>query len=359
MAEAARRQTTGSSPRRRSVDLDLFKMLLVWGMVAAHCFELLTETPHPLVILWSETADFYSFTGFMLAFGIGVGLQGGSSSRPLLLRLRPALLLLLATFVSEIAYDWGVERAPLNWALFRPLLSLSHLYGWSEFLATFFVLYLVIAVARPVLVWLAQWPWIVLAIAACLASTLVVVDKEWPLIATVVGTTRFASFPLLSYLPWFLIGIFVGRRGTIEPTSLLWLGACVATAIYVYVIWQAGEEPSRFPPSWVWIIGPGLPLAFLLAFSHEVAHRVPLPAVLLGPGRHVLGSLLLSNLVIFGTRRFFGFRFGAPLTVLLSAVGLIALVTLFALLLDRVPLPRPFGDGRFSGRETAAVNKRR
>src|SRR5206468_3619827 len=96
-------------------------------------------------------------------------------------RLRPVLLLLVATWVSELAFEVLVDKKPLTPDLLLPLFTLSRLYGWSEFLASFTVLYLIIAVARPLLVAIgSSWLLLVIATLACLASTYVVSSQDIP-----------------------------------------------------------------------------------------------------------------------------------------------------------------------------------
>ena len=114
----------------------------------------------------------------------------------------------------------------------------------------------------------------------------------------------------------------------------------MATAIFAYVVWRAGGElPARFPPSVAWIIGPALPLLLYLMVARGLA-ILPIPALLLGPGRHVLAALLVSNLIIFALRWAFAYRLGAWWWTTILAVSIIVVVTLWALALDRMKASR-------------------
>lgn len=317
----------------RAADLDLLKALLVWGMITAHCIQLLALRPKPPALVISDFINLITFSGFMFAFGLGVGLSKRDKGWGQ--RLGPVLLLLLATWISELAFTVLVDKKPLTPDLLIPLFTLSRLYGWSEFLASFTVLYLVIAVVRPLLVRIATTPMLLaLAILACFASTWIVVSQDIPLLATIVGTTNFASFPLLAYLPWFLVGIAFGRDRS-RPNRIDWPLATIATAAFVYVLWrQGGELPGRFPPTILWVVGPALPLLLYLAASRAIAATGRVPQILLAPGRHVLASLLLSNLIIFGLRYAVGYRLGAWWWTPILAVGIIAAATLWSAALD-------------------------
>jgi hypothetical protein len=285
----------------RAADLDLLKTILVVGMIGAHVIELITRAPAPEAQAFAFYIDLISFSGFMFAFGIGVGLPAGTrKTRTAWSRVRPVLLLLLATYVSELAFVVLVDRQRLMVPLVIDLLTLTRLFGWSEFLATFFVLYALIAVARPVLVRIGQSPILLIAVSAlCLAGTLLVSDAPVPVLAAIIGTTRFASFPLLAYLPWFLLGIWYGSR----PLRL-WqvIPAAAATLGFWFYMQRFGAPPSRFPPSALWVIAPAAPLLIYLFVSRAVAAGLRIPRALLVPGRHVLSFLVLSNLIIFTTR---------------------------------------------------------
>lgn len=317
----------------RAADLDLFKTMLVWGMITAHCIQLLAFRPKPAAMAISEVINLITFSGFMFAFGWGLGLSRGAP-KSWWARLYPVLLLGLATWVSEFAFMALVEKAKFDGALIYNILTFSRLYGWSEFLASFFVLYAIIAVARPWLIAIGErWYLMVPAAIACLAATWIVVSRDIPLLATLVGTTNFASFPIIPYLPWFLLGIFYARNPE-HPRAADWVLAAIATALCA--LWTAyyGEYPGRFPPTVLWIAGPALILMLYLLVARVVGRRVPIPRVLLGTGRHVLAALLVSNLIIFGLRYLVGFRLGQWWWTPILAVSIIAIVTLWAWVLD-------------------------
>jgi hypothetical protein len=171
------------------------------------------------------------------------------------------------------------------------------------------------------------------AAIACLASTWLVISLDVPLLATVVGTTNFASFPVLPYLPWFLLGIFYARKPK-HPQAVDWVLAATGTGLCA--LWTAyyGEYPGRFPPTVLWVVGPALILMLYLLFGRVVGRRVRVPAFVLGTGRHVLAALLVSNLIIFGLRYLVGYRLGQWWWTPILAVSIIAIVTLWAWVLE-------------------------
>lgn len=188
--------------------------------------------------------------------------------------------------------------------------------------------------ARPLFVAVAARPlWLLTASVASLAMTMVTTGLWWPLIGGVLSHRGYPNFPILPYLPWFLLGLHLGlRRRRIEAGDLA-LGAA-ATGAFLLYLGQEGRLPERFPPSVLWIVGPGLPLALYLWASERLGRWVP--PLLLAGGRHVLASLVLSNLLIFGIRYVWGFPVQGGWAILGASLGLFAGVTLWGALLDRL-----------------------
>jgi hypothetical protein len=314
---------------RRSQALDLLKTMLIVGMVATHVIQLVSRSMPAWTNAFADVINLLTFSGFLFAFGLGLGLSRGDP-RSLAQRLRPAVLLLLAAYISSFAFATLVDREPVTIKLILDIVTLRRLFGWSEFLATFAVLYLLLAVARPLLIATAIRPW-ALAVASllCMASTMIVLDAGWPIIPTLLGTTRFASFPLLPYLPWLLFGIAMGRRDDVP--IWLFVVAAVPTAAFYFVAHTSGQLPERFPPTALWILGP----AWLILVYWQVTRAIgrwTLPSWMVLPGRHVLSFLLLSNLALFTVRRLWGrpvhdIATWLPATsVLLATIGLIWLI---------------------------------
>jgi hypothetical protein len=318
----------------RAQYLDLYKTVLVWGMVGAHVVQLLGLRLGAGAAAYSDYINLITFSGFMLAFGLGTGLSR-PRRRSLGERVRPALVMLACVYISSLAFVMLVDRRPVTPELLADLLSFRRLFGYSEFLASFFVLYVVIAVARPLLVAIAERPLVLaLAIVACLAVTSVTTDQFIPFAGTLIGHRRYASFPLLPYLPWFLMGLRLGRRDGVAGPVEVGL-ALIASAAFGWVFWRAGYSlPERFPPSIAWIVGPALPLLVYLVAARAIADHLRLPALLLAPGRHVLAALLLSNLIIFSTGRLFFKPARQPLAAVAIAIAALVAVTLWCAAMD-------------------------
>jgi hypothetical protein len=318
-------QEAAAAPRR-SQALDLFKTVLVVGMIATHVIQLIADGLPEWTYVYAETINLVTFSGFLFAFGLGLGLSR-SPSRPLWQRLLPVLLLLLAAYVSSYAYETLVEWEPASASLLVDIVTLRRLFGWSEFLATFAVLYLLLAVARPLFIAVAVHGWaLAAATILCLASTAIIINEEWPVIATLVGTDRFASFPLLPYVPWLLVGIAIGRLGGVPDWALAL--AVAPTAVFYTILQTTGELPGRFPPTAVWIVGPALLLLLAWKVLAIVGERWHVASWLLLPGRHVLSYLLVSNLVLFTVQHHWERPVQDVGTWLLSSAAIIVVIGL-------------------------------
>ena len=319
----------------RALPLDLFKTLLVAGMISAHVIQLITEEPPRWAWIWSDVVNLITFSGFMLAFGLGVGLSTERTrQRSLGERAWPAIKMLIAVWVSSFGFLLLVERATLDGWLIRELMMTEVLFGWSEFLTSFLVLYILLAIARPAFIWVATRPtWLIAASGSALAATMVTTGAYWPLVGGLIGHQGYPNFPVLSYLPWFLIGIHLGARWPWITAGEIAVGAA-ATGSFLLFLWQEGRLPERFPPSLLWIIGPGLPLALYLWTTEQAARWVPYPEVVLAAGRHVLASLVLSNLLIFSVRYVWGWPVVGAWEILGTSLGLVVTVTLWGVLLS-------------------------
>jgi uncharacterized membrane protein (DUF485 family) len=331
----------------RLVYLDVFKTLLVYGMVGAHVIMLLGNGLKPWASSYVDFINLISFSGFMLAFGIGTGLQRKDGRKhSFSARVWPALLMLGAVYVSSLGYIVLVEERALTQKLLLDLATMRVLFGFSQFLASFFVLYVAVALARPLFLKLGESAVLIALVSAlCLAATLFVSNADFPLWPAIVSTTRFQSYPLIAYLPWFLIGIYLGRRGSV-PNLWLFGPAILATGAFVAFIMMQGDLPPRFPPSALWIAGGALPLMVYLFGAQLLGGRAAIPEALLLPGRHALRFVVLSNLAIFGARHFFGRPLHDWPAIAATVLGIILAITLLSLAANAVMAQQAPAKGR-------------
>ncbi len=287
----------------RAADLDLFKTLLVIGMIFAHVVQLADLSPGRAEQDLALYANLVTFSGFMLAFGLGVGRAGVSARKTSGAKISAPLKLYAAYAVSSFAFILLVERHGVGAKEVADVLLMRRLHGYSEFLASFFLLSPLTTFFRPQVIAFGQRAWAPLfaglvSLAACLLAPTAL---EWPLIGAAFGSLSFPTFPLPQYGFWFALGIYVARGGrAMAPAP--WLLAGAATLAFC-LAWHAnGALPMRFPPSPFWVAGAALPLLFTVWLARAATERLSFPAWAMSPGRHVLFFLMASNLALFANR---------------------------------------------------------
>ncbi|WP_138495274.1 acyltransferase family protein [Paenibacillus pinistramenti] len=306
-----------TAERRRDRSIDLFKGLLVAGMVYCHCLQFFSDQQvYPAGQRWIDIINLITFSGFVFSFGYASQLAYYSKSfrRAAPRMLLTAFKMLVAFWLSGLAYRLFIDGRPLSWAGIRPVLLVEEMPGWSEFLISFAYLTLAGLVLFVPLKWAVRRKAAgFLAAALLLAATYIPYGAIHAVkLGPLIGTRDFASFPAVQYFPYYLLGMLFAKYRIGWDWRVL-AGAAAASACFVWKWLAPGEGgvlPERFPPSLWWIIGPALVLYgyYLLArvlgrFQDRWMERSAHPFYLLQPlevmGRNVLWFLLLSNMLIF------------------------------------------------------------
>ncbi|MBO7747965.1 hypothetical protein I8J29_27610 [Paenibacillus sp. MWE-103] len=297
---------SGGGPRKRESAIDLFKGLLVLGMVYGHTLQFFSDQriyPNGQTVI--DFINLITFSGFVFSFGYVSQLayyrKTFREAAPRM--LSAAAKTLGAFYVSGLAYRLFIDGRVLSWANVKPVLLLNDMPGWSEFLWSFtYLMVLGLALFVPLKALTAR-RWTGFAAAALLLLTTylpygsVHVMKLGPLI----GTRDFASFPVLQYFPYYLVGMLFARHRIVRDWRVL-AGAALATGAFLWKWLADGALPERFPPSVWWILGAALPLYgyYLLA---RLMERTPAPfAAFDAMGRNVLWCLVMSNLLLFSLK---------------------------------------------------------
>lgn len=130
--------------QQRNIELDMFKILLVLGMIIAHIFQLLHDgfMFKRIISYFSIYINAVTFSGFLFAFGCAT--QMAYLSRPKDEGLKKKLIkngyrLLLAFYISGFAYTLLVaQNLTLEEAI--KIMYLWRIPGYSEFLLSFAML---------------------------------------------------------------------------------------------------------------------------------------------------------------------------------------------------------------------------
>ncbi|MDI9519968.1 MAG: hypothetical protein QM308_02240 [Bacillota bacterium] len=346
------------SSAKRDRSLDIFKGLLVIMMTCCHVSQFFGDhDAHPLLNSLETAANVLVFPGFVLAFGAAAQLayyrKPFKKALPGMLRMVARSL--AAFYLSGIAFRVIREGKPFGASAVQRILLLQDLPGWSEFLAAFAVIgVLSILLYAPVKATQGR-PWLLIpaGLVCLLMCFLPYQSIRHPLLRLLAGTTAYACFPALQYLPYFLIGVYYARGGKSKWSlpALLFL----MTALGLLRWRQLGYLPTRFPPDIGWVLLPAVGLGLLLALSRVFdrfqVKRFPSLAprfVLSSLGRNSLFYLLCGNLAIFALAGrkaaprlrargwgLFSYSISTPLGVLLWTLALLLAIAFMAGLVRR------------------------
>lgn len=249
-----------------------------------------------------DVVNIVSFTGFVFSFGY-VG-QLAYYNKPLKAvygrMLSTSLKTLVAFYISGTYYRLFLDQKPLAWSTFKPILLLEDIPGWSEFLISFSLIMLTGMVVFKPLTWLLERKYIFWAIVLLLLATTYLPYEKVSMnqIGLLIGTRKFASFPVLQYFPYYLIGMYVARY-KVGWNWRFFVGSFAASGIFItYVVTKQGL-PERFPPSIYWMLSSAFLLYVYFLAAKVLVTRMKYTNFLHVLGQNVLLFLLLSNIMIF------------------------------------------------------------
>jgi hypothetical protein len=135
----------------------------------------------------------------------------------------------------------------------------------------------------------------------CLGFTLLPAKLPYvPLISQLIGGQGFIAYPVIQYLPLFLLGIFQARHSD-QFNARIYFGLAIAGVLLYIMFIFFGNPLLRFPPSAGWIVCSAGIFFFYAWFAHLVNAKFPslIQKYLNAVGQNVLAYLLLSNVVLF------------------------------------------------------------
>lgn len=290
--------------QQRDYSIDLFKGILVIGMVYAHVIQFFGQTENSVGMEFvSNYANVITFSGFVFCFGYVF--QKAYLTKPFekvwLKMVVTSLKTLAAFYLSGLSFRIFISGIPLQWEHIGPVLLLKDIPGWSEFLVSFALFSFISIVLFP---WLKRL--IKLKLLFWTVNGLLLLTTWFPYdsvtinqLGLLIGTRQFAVFPVLQYMPYYLIGIYFARHSI--GWGWKWLiGSALATGIFIWDYASNGWVlPERFPPTVQWILGATLILYLYYLFTRWVVRRSWQIKPLISIGQNVLFYLLISNIFIF------------------------------------------------------------
>ncbi|MDD2325300.1 MAG: hypothetical protein PHW63_04765 [Alphaproteobacteria bacterium] len=315
--------------KRRDSSLDLFKTILICLMIWAHTIQLLDNINLSAAELFlSRLANLICFSGFVMAFGMGFAhsLNNTRSKNETALQVwKQPLTLYLAYLVCGVTYLTLVDNRPLSWGWGRWMVPMTILYAYTEFLATFVFFSLLTKPLRSL------FTKVVIAPVFLFLSTFVALYLSFfppssplvPILPVLIGYHKGAVFPLVYYMPWFLLGFWYVRL-KLTPNVAVAVACFMASLPCAFFLYVEGELPRRDPPQAIWLMAAAFPLYLLFLLTSWAAKSDKMPAFMLAPGRQPLFFYVASSLVLFFLTYLFGQQNHAFLTNTLIAIALLS-----------------------------------
>ena len=299
--------------KRRDLKMDFLKGLLVLGMVGCHVFQFFVPLNlHPVADRLTWYVNAVTFSGFVFTFGYTntLAYYRKDFSSVWVKMLRNSWRLLLAFYGSGIAFRVFVTNQPMTFKMIKPILLLADMPGWSEFIISFAYFMVIGMVGFGLFQSLLKKPkWLLVISGLLLMTTFIPYDLiTFNPLGVLIGTRNFAVFPVLQYMPYYLLGMYFSEVNV----GMDWkfgLGATLMTLSgFIYMAMNAWQLPGRFPPTIFWILLPGLPIYLYYCMGILVTDRWEMGHLINGFGRYSMYYLLMSNVLIFslsGTKAFY------------------------------------------------------
>lgn len=294
---------SGKTVRQR--EIDIMKGILTVTMILCHSIQFFGVEKDPVQGTLVNFINLATFPGFVFCFGyVGntayfmKGWQEGARKMG-----KNALRILVAFYLSGIAYVALVEGKIFRVDFMKEVILLQKYPGWSEFLASFAAVLLVGMILFPVFRNMNGKIFACAALISGLACFIPyeLVHNSW--LALLIGSQHYKTFPVVQYGIFFAAGIWFNRKQIRWKWQVLAVCACLEIpCLYCYVM--AGRLPERFPVS-IWYLCGGFLLVYLYyllsCFLEKMQSGVWRRPVdyLERVGADSLYYLLFSNLLIF------------------------------------------------------------
>lgn len=318
----------------RDYSVDYFKGILVIGMVYAHVLQFFSDiTIFPSVQYSTQFFNLITFSGFVFCFGYVCQLAYYSKPFKRIYRkmLFTGLKVLTAFYISGLAFQLFVGNQPLDIETIMPIILLQIIPGWSEFLISFALFILIGLALFRCFVWLSDRPYIFWTV------TIIILLTTWidygqinsTYLGLLIGTTHFPTFPVLQYMPYYLIGIYFAKYKIGFQRKYFLISMIGTLAFIFYLMTNEMHLPERFPPSIYWIVGSTFILYIYYVISRLLAKYEKGFGLLQTMGENVLFYLLISNIFIFSLDSKLTLFIVGPWKGLLLTIFMLLVITYF------------------------------
>lgn len=290
--------------RQRDLSADILKTLVVIPMVIGHFIQLLLFQfgiiNTPLLVI-AYYINLVSFSCFYFAFGYSVSIAYLSKPNNIIWPklIKNFIRLACGFYISSICFVLFIFERPTFSSIIK-ILNLRLVAGYSEFLLAFIFTIPIIFFLKKLLLKVSNWKILLISIIICFsfsAFPYILVKENF--IGLFIGTTNYACFPIVQYLPCFLTGIYLQHHKEIIH-RLRFDFTIIGYLIFIlFVFFCIKDHAKRFPPSFGWIICSYIPILFYFKISTFLESKIQRSNVYSWIGRNVFNIVIISNIALF------------------------------------------------------------
>ncbi len=293
---------------KRNREIDIMKGLLAMAMILCHCIQFFGNEGEGIQKLLADMINLTTFSGFLFCFGYVCDLAYYRKSfRKAAWKMsKNVIRMLVAFYISGIAYIALAERKAYTLERVTDILLLKVYPGWSEFLASFAAALMVGIILYPLMKKMNGKMFTAILVISLVSCELM---PYWlihnPHLALLFGSYDYITFPVLEYGVFFAAGVWFSRC-KISWNKKTFLGALIIGIPFIVYYVIAGWLPGRFPPDILFICG-GIIGVHLYRMISVALERMAKGSALIdrladaiaNVGQSSLFYLLMSNLLIF------------------------------------------------------------
>lgn len=246
----------------RKREIDIQKGMLTVAMMLCHCIQFFGKEEYGLQKILVNLINLSTFSGFMFCFGYTnqIAYYRKEWKNSFGKMLKNVCRMLIAFYISGIAYVALVEGKIFRWKFVAEVVMLKKYPGWSEFLVSFAAVLLVGIFLYPIIRRMNTIMFLGVACISCIACYIPYerIHNSW--LALLTGSRDYITFPVLQYGVFFAAGILVCKKEIRWNLRILLLTIIAGIPCLITVL-KTGFLPERFPPS-VWFICGGFVLVY-------------------------------------------------------------------------------------------------
>lgn len=321
--------------RERNVAIDVFKGLLVIGMVLSHVLSFYGDGKSVFEGKIMLFINNITFSGFVFCYGYACWLSYFSKNMKEVYKrmLISGLKTLIAYYLSGIYISTITNQLHFTFPDILSVIIFQKLPIFSEFLIAFTLFIIIGLLLFHIFAIIAENKIIFWIIYTFFLSTSIFLynGTKNTILSLFIGANGFYSFPVIQYMPFFLLGIYFARH-KVKFNLFIFIGAFIGSAYTLFEFFtKNGFVPQRNPPALTWLSGSMFFLYLYYLASNFIASIKINTEIVQMPGRNVLFYLLVSNCIIVAFRK----RVNNLFTCFIIAVVILSIIHFLILLTRR------------------------